>query len=476
MTKTIALVLALTLWASREAVAQEGKIEWMDDLPSALARGARENKPVVICFVASWCSACAGFEKGALSSAEVNALANRFIWVKLDVERNVSLARTYDIRATPRIDVLEPGGKTRLRILGSLPAQDFRKHLDLFLAGPKESAMPAMLDVEGAASTSLSDTPIGFRGLSICYSNVGYGPLRLASQSPFQSIRFGVVPRTPSTLAEGQWEVHLSETWTNAFVYDPGSTLLDYEMLDTRASVAYGVIDELELELEFENRAAYGGIMDRFINAFHRTFGLTDAGRHNFARNQFQIQLSDRNGNQAVDMGAGDQGPFSSSLLLTVQHNVTCGTDVLPAVFYAVTLRAEVEDRTGVHGGLPVQPELALGLSKRMGDFYVYGSVGFGYFGPQHQGGIHYRPTQLSGLGAVEWRFEESMSLVFQYLATQGVVDSMGPFSTNSHEITLGWKGELVDRVVFEVGLIENLINFSNSPDFGVHLGVAYRF
>ena len=52
----------------------------------------------------------------------------------------------------------------------------------------------------------------------------------------------------------------------------------------------------------------------------------------------------------------------------------------------------------------------------------------------------------------------------------------MGSFSTNSHEITLGWKWEFVNNVVLEFGLIENLINFENSPDFGIHAGLTWRF
>ena len=35
---------------------------------------------------------------------------------------------------------------------------------------------------------------------------------------------------------------------------------------------------------------------------------------------------------------------------------------------------------------------------------------------------------------------------------------------------------ELAERTVFELGLIENIINFNNSPDFGVHAGLTYRF
>src|SRR5476651_906623 len=102
------------------------------------------------------------------------------------------------------------------------------------------------------------------------------------------------------------------------------------------------------LELEFENRSGFGGVMDRFINAFHRTFGLTDAGRHNFPRNQFQIQIPDNKGVPALTLGKGDEGSFSNALLFTVQHNVTCGTEYLPAVAYALTLRTNLDNGPGV--------------------------------------------------------------------------------------------------------------------------------
>jgi len=479
----VVLLLPVLALMSRGAFGQEtsgtqtDRIVWTNDLPGALTRGKSERKPLVVCFVAGWCSACAGFERDALRSPLVHALAARCIWVKIDVERNVSLVRTYEIRATPRIDLRDADGNTRIRISGALPAKDFRHQLDLFLAAIQDIAPTTSRDVDGSSYTPLTEAPVGFRGVSICYSNVGYGPLRLGSQSPFQSIRFGIDPRTPSTLAEGQWEAHVTETWSNAFVYDADTgLLLDYEMLDTRASIAYGVMDELELELEFENRAAFGGIMDRFINAFHRTFGLTDAGRHNFPRNQFRVQIPDKNGTPVVNFDADDKGSFSNALLLTVQHNVTCGSEYMPAFAYALTLRADLDNKAGLSGKLPVEPQLSISTSKAVCDFYLYGSLSFGYFGTVHQSSIEYRHTQLSGLAAVEWRFGSDMSLILQYLATQGVVNSLGPFSTNSHEITLGWKWEFAPTVVFEFGLIENLINFSNSPDFGIHAGMTYRF
>jgi thioredoxin-related protein len=472
------LILALAFLASAaSAAAAQDTIVWREDLAEAQAEAAKEQKPLIVVFVAGWCSACAAFERDTLPSPLITAHARHFIWVKLDVERNISLVRANEVRATPRIDLRGSDGVTHVRISGALPAEEFRKQLDLFLSAREGKASSVAQEVDGSSYTPLSETPGGFRGASICYNNVGYGPLRLGSQSPFQSLRFGIDPRTPSTLAEGQWEAHVTETWTNTFVYNPDKALLlDYEALDSRFSIAYGVLDELELELAFENRSGFGGIMDRFINAFHRTLGLTDAGRHNFDRNQFQIEIPDNKGNPAVSRGSGDQGSFTNALLLTVQHNVTCGTEYLPAIAYALTVRANLDNGIGLSGRLPLEPQLSLSVSKAIGDFYVYGSVAFGYFGDEHLDGIHLRPTQYSTLGAVEWRFASRMSLSVQYLVSQGVAKDLGSFSDPSHEITLGWKWEIVERTVFEFGLIENLIHFDNSPDFGVHAGLTVRF
>jgi hypothetical protein len=76
----------------------------------------------------------------------------------------------------------------------------------------------------------------------------------------------------------------------------------------------------------------------------------------------------------------------------------------------------------------------------------------------------------------MEWRFTPWMSLLIQYLVSEGVAEDLGEISKPSHEVTLGWKGEVKKGTVVEVGLIENVITYGNSPDFGIHLGVKHRF
>ena len=84
--------------------------------------------------------------------------------------------------------------------------------------------------------------------------------------------------------------------------------------------------------------------------------------------------------------------------------------------------------------------------------------------------------NQSTFLTALEWRFRSDQSLLFQLLLTEGVIGSFDPFSDRSDELTIGWKWEVVDKGILEVGLIENILSFDNSPDFGIHVGFTRRF
>ena len=89
---------------------------------------------------------------------------------------------------------------------------------------------------------------------------------------------------------------------------------------------------------------------------------------------------------------------------------------------------------------------------------------------------VELNKTQLSGSVAAEWSYIPTQSLLLQFLATEGQAVELGPFSEPSYEVTLGWKMQIKSKIVFELGLIENILNFSNSPDFGIHAGITTRF
>lgn len=456
------------------------RIHFSQDLPATLAAALESGKPVIVVFGAAWCPHCRRMSEETFTSPEVRALGDKFLWARIDIDRHLTLVRSYDVRAVPQVHLLDSRGNRRGQMVGTLGPSEFRGYLEEFLhrleKEPHEVPGAQQLNESSPQQTELIYTPDGYRGLSICFSHVGYGPLRMESQSPFQVLRLALIPRAPSTLARGQRELRTAETWSNTFSHRGDEYFLDFEILDSTVSLAYGLSDVLQIDVEFQNRSRFGGAMDGFIEGFHDLFNLDQNGRKDFPRGDFQFRLDPGAGRPSVSLDGGDRGSFSQNVLLTLQHNVTCGGLHAPAFSYAVTGRVNLDDAGDLNGGGRVDLGISVSASRAFGHWYVYETLAFSRFGKNDFRGIPLRSHQVSSLTALEWRYRANMSLLAQYLISGGAVDDFGPFSQSSNEINLGWKGEIAKGTVLEAGLIENIVTFDNSPDFGFHLGLSHRF
>lgn len=412
-------------------------------------------------------------EADTLRDTGVTAFAEKFIWVSIDVDREFSVCREYGVSSSPTFLLMNSEGKILMRLAGYFSPIELRKHLDEFLGSLNETRS-APINIENELRTPLTFTPSGYRGYGICFSNVGYGPLHLPSQSPFQSLRFGLVPRTPSTLGKGNLEIRETETWVNIFGSRGDKYLLDYEMLRSGLSAAYGLSDTLQVDAEIVDYERFGGGMDSFIQGFHRAFGIDEGGRTSVPSNDFSFRIKDASG-QTVDLDGSNEGSFARKLQLTLQHNITCGTYNLPAVSYSLTIQTKLGSTEDIQNENPAHAGFSISLAKRFGEVYGYIGLGYSWFGNESFHTVELKDTQWSVLAVVEWRFSPHMSLLAQYLISEGVARNLGAFSDPSNEITLGWKYEFSMAAVLEIGLIENIITFDNSPDFGVHAGLMYR-
>jgi thiol-disulfide isomerase/thioredoxin len=482
--RIVTLLLAGTLLVAStpsEAERVESGIEFVHGLDAALQRAETEGKPVAAFFHAVWCPVCTRMRRETLRAPELAGISDRYIWVSIDIDRELSTAREYDVRATPTIFLLDSEGSRSERLEGLQTAVELRDDLERFLER-REAPAGERLDAPTREDASkLTYTPHGYRSSAICFSHVGYGPLALYAQSPFQSLRMAMRPRTPSTLGQGQWQLRGTATWVNVWIVDDFELpeeeqefFLDTEMLQTALSVAYGITDTLEIEGELQDRSRFGGAMDSFIEGFHDQFRLDQNGRDRHPRDSFDAQFRPQ-GQPAVVLDDSDRGSYSRSAQATIQHNVTCGTARLPALSYSFTARYNTLD-VDLSGGSPWDFGASVAASRRFGKFYLYTTLGYGLFGRDSFRGIELDTTQFSWMLALEWRVAGRLSLLAQYLWTEGVVPGFGPFSDPSNEITLGLKWELHERGTLEFGLIENVIEFDNSPDFGAHVGFTQRF
>lgn len=455
------------------------KIQFEDDYQQALEKAARTRKTVILYFSAVWCPCCRKMTEETLRSAQVHELADRFHWCVVDTDRNIAVAHNYKVNAVPQFVFLNPDGDIGMKLIGAFESDEFASAMrDSFsILEAEEHPIDEVIEVYGNnPGTPLTLMPKGYRGRSTCFSNVGYGPLDLHSQSPFQALRLGLIPRSPSNLAEGRFELNTTATWVNIWAYRESKYRLDYEMLQTTVSLAYGFSDTLQFEVELEDRSRFGGVMDGFIQGFHDAFGIGQGDRDRYAKGDFAFDISAGDSSPAVSLTNGDRGHFRQSLSFSFQHNVTCGTEFLPAFSYALTTRFKLNDSGDIQSDGLVDLGASFSLARRFGDFYIYLIPGFAYFGKERFHGIELKETQLSCCTALEWRYADTQSVILQYLFSEGVAEGIDPFSKPSHEVILGWKAEVMQDLVLTVGLIENIITSDNSPDFGLHTGLTVRF
>ena len=104
--------------------AQAADLEWLTDLPKALALAKEEKKPVLIDFTGSdWCAQCIKLDQEVLSKKEFADYAkSKFVLVKLDhrirtpqlpaeQKANAALREEYKIEGFPTLVVLNSDGK-----------------------------------------------------------------------------------------------------------------------------------------------------------------------------------------------------------------------------------------------------------------------------------------------------------------------------------------------------------------------------
>jgi len=312
--------------------------------------------------------------------------------------------------------------------------------------------------------------------------HVGYGPLSVRLQSASQSLRLGILPRTPSTFGPREQQIRVGATWTNIWAvsasgFDPatgdfGDRLLDFETLDGHISYTYGLSRRVQLEAEYEQRWRFSGTLDGAIENFHDLFGIDQNGRDLSPRNDFRIFLHPEKGGGPVDLGADFEGSYTRNLLLTFSHNLTEGDTKWPTISYSMTGR--YSDADGSDAGW--DGAMSVGASRRFGRFYAYLSLGYARYSNDTFYGIELPDSQLTALAAGEWRFKPRMSLILEWVWMRSSEMNSDFFPEIANQIIFGRKWELRPSGVLELGMLQNAVPYDASPDFGLHAAFTQRF
>lgn len=305
--------------------------------------------------------------------------------------------------------------------------------------------------------------------------NYGLGPLNLAGTSPGQSLRLNLPHILPGAIRPG-WGYQISASTSNVWLNE-SEYFFDYEILNFSAAVKYGINKRFGLGVYFDQRTFYGGILDGFIESFHDAFGLDQDGRDHWPKYQTWVILRDHNGNPLLY--EDDVGDLlnNKGIGLAMQYTLMHGDRWIPAVGLSAIIHYGLDGPDSPEE--PVDFGIGLGVSKRLSKaWYAFGSVGYTYYNQTRFDYLvkEFEKDAISAIAALAWHLRPAFPVMLQYQFQEGLVKDLGNISDASHELTLGFKWRLKQGGVIGFGLIENIIIYDNSSDFGIHLSYAYNF
>lgn len=341
-------------------------------------------------------------------------------------------------------------------------------------------ARSAHADEDGRSQAGTASPPAEPGGFLLS-ENTGYGPLFIRSQAIFNQIRLSPLPLAPTTLRADEVEATFVVNWSNTFG-EKDRYFVDYENIQLSLRATYAVTDKLSVTVELSADRRGGGSLDSFIEWFHRVTGLEGNDRVHFPKNQHILRFQLKNGavvhKNPMTFGIED-------LALTARYEITSGGTWLPAVAASVSASVPTGARHKVlgtgHPGIAASITASKGFGPPRDDVgegrwaYVYAGVGFAYYGEEEILGLRLKTQQVSVFGGVEVRLTSDFALLGQVLCTTGETGDLPNFDSETYEIGAGLKWEVVPKVVFELGILEHVINL-DPVDFGWHFGLTFRF
>lgn len=160
------LLVAFALGLSCLGIGQPSP-QWRRDLTSALQDAQASKKVAMIDFYADWCALCRRFDSETYSDAEVIRLAEQFVAVRQDTEKEgKAAAARYQVEDLPAILFVDGDGKVIARLNRFQPPKSFAATMRRVLDSQSISALEERLksaaeDLEAIASLGGAYATVG---------------------------------------------------------------------------------------------------------------------------------------------------------------------------------------------------------------------------------------------------------------------------------------------------------------------------
>lgn len=248
--------------------------------------------------------------------------------------------------------------------------------------------------------------------------------------------------------------------------------LLDGETLTFAATVRRGLGPHLEVGLRVPLQHRGGGVLDGFIDAWHRLLGLEDAQRPLFDRNAFRIEGRTTVG--APFSWAGAAGTGLGDIELNTRWRAVDGGR--RGLSLAMIGRLSLPTATGPYQGSGLGAGGQLVLAAPLGrttDLYL--GAGMTVQDPGPVRAIEYEWLRGHGFAAFEWRPWPRLSLLAETNASSRLVTNIASYPGVHWVVNVEGRLDLAPKLRLDLGLTENLIDQQCTTDLGLYFALGWR-
>lgn len=105
------------------------EIVWLTSTDDAAKKSAETGKPILIDFTAEWCGWCKKLDEDTYTDGWVRQEAERFIPLRVDVDKDQAFAQKFQISGMPTIVFTDSNFKELHRFEGYKPAPGFLEEM-----------------------------------------------------------------------------------------------------------------------------------------------------------------------------------------------------------------------------------------------------------------------------------------------------------------------------------------------------------
>ena len=305
-------------------------------------------------------------------------------------------------------------------------------------------------------------------------------PLEIRDEHVLAQGRLTLPAMTPDPVGRGVTRLRASFLWGNSFSWtqdvegenpEDRRFLIDGETRTLDLALTRGLSASTDVSLRLPVRWRGGGVLDGFIDGWHRTFaflGIDDGGRPAFLENAFRVEgiTTDKRPFSWKDETGLSLGNLEVAGRWRFHERGVAAALIARGSF--ATASAPFAGSWG--GGLQLVARRPLGSG-----WDVHTGLGGTVESQPSGAGFRYSSTRVQVFAAVTWRAWPRLTLSVESDAASRLVRDIESYPGVHWLINGGAKFAASRKTVLELGLTENIMDQRSTTDFALYFAVVAR-